>query len=100
MELDELLRLDPAGRGARPFFHADPAVERVLDVALVLAQELAVTRLRLDALERVLSTQGGNLGAAVDAYEPDAAAAAARAAWQREYLQRVLRALREDGALP
>lgn len=96
MRIDELLALDPDGRGPRPRFHADPAVERVLDVTLALAQELAVTRQRLDALERLLFARGVVGPADVDAFEPEAAAAAERERWQREYLRRVLQALLQE----
>jgi hypothetical protein len=96
MRIDELLALDPDGRGPRPRFHADPAVERVLDVTLALAQELAVTRQRLDALERLLAAREVVGPADVDAFEPEAAAAAERERWQREYLKRVLQALLQE----
>ena len=96
MRVDELLALDPDGRGPRPRFHADPAIERVLDVALALAQELAVTRQRLDALERLLAARGIVGPADVDAFEPEAEAAADRERWQREYLKRVLQSLLQE----
>jgi hypothetical protein len=96
MRVDELLALDPDGRGPRPRFHADPAIERVLDVALALAQELAVTRQRLDALERLLAARGVVGPSDVDAFEPDAEASAVRERWQREYLKRVLQSLLQE----
>lgn len=95
LDLASLLSADPAGRGARPYF-LDPAVERVLDVALVLAAELAVTRQRLDTLERVLGVQGTIAADAIDRHAHGPEAEAERARWQQEYLARVLRPLLDD----
>jgi hypothetical protein len=96
VRVDELLALDPEGRGPRPRFHAEPAIERVLDVALALAQELAVTRQRLDALERLLAARGLVGPADVDTFEPDAGSEAERERWRRDYLRRVLQALLQE----
>ena len=58
LDLDTLLRMDPDGRGPRPTFLDGADVDRVLKLALALAQELAVTRQRLDTLEQQLVAQG------------------------------------------
>ena len=41
-------------KGKRPYFFDDPAVERVLAITMAVVQELAVTRERLDTIERLL----------------------------------------------
>ena len=41
-------------KGKRPYFFDDPAVERVLSITMAVATELAVTRERLDTVERLL----------------------------------------------
>jgi hypothetical protein len=96
MDLMQLLRADPEGKGPRPYFFADPAVERVLGVALALAEELAVTRQRLDTLERDLVARGIVPAGAVEAHAHSADAEAERQRWQQDYLARVLRALLDD----
>ena len=51
-EADPIQLASTPARGRRPEFTDDPMVDRLYSVALVLSAELAVTRLRLDALER------------------------------------------------
>ena len=68
-------------------------LDRLYSVTLALVAELAVTRTRLDTLERVLAKRGALDPAAVDAFRPDAADAEARARLQAEYLERVFREL-------
>ncbi|MFM7707448.1 MAG: hypothetical protein ACKO9D_05415 [Gammaproteobacteria bacterium] len=68
-------------------------LDRLYSVTLALVAELAVTRTRLDTLERVL-TRGGTLDpAAIDAFRPDPADAELRGRLQAEYLERVFREL-------
>jgi hypothetical protein len=93
MNLDELLKADPDGKGPRPAFLGDPNVERLIRVTLALAQELAVTRLRLDTLERLLAERSVMPPDAADAYSPDPDADTARQRWQQDYVERLLRAL-------
>ncbi len=100
LDLAALLAADPAGRGPRPYFLPDPAVERVLDVTLALAAELAVTRQRLDTLERVLGAQGVLRADTIDRHEHGPEAEAERARWQQDYLARVLRPLLDDPVGP
>lgn len=84
----------PAGK--RPYFFEDPAVERVLAITMAVAQELAVTRERLDTVERLLERGGKFSRADIDTYMPTPAEATARAEWQRMYLARVLRIVQQE----
>jgi hypothetical protein len=93
MDLSQLLAADPEGKGPRPEFFDDPDVERVLRVALALAQELAVTRMRLDTLERLIADEGVLMPGAAESYSPPPDAESERQRWQQEYLERLLRAL-------
>ena len=52
--------------GARPAFHADPAIDRLIAMVLALTREVSVLRDRVDTLE-VLGTEAGWL--APDAVE-------------------------------
>ena len=84
----------PAGK--RPhFIEAD--AERVLAITMVLAQELAVARARIDTLERMLDDQQVIDRAAIDTYAPSPAAQVERAAWQQEYVARLLRYVSQEG---
>ncbi len=87
----------PAGpKGERPQFFADPAVDRVLSIALALAGEVAVMRERLDALERLLEAGSPVSRAALDGYRPDATAVAERDRWRERFLEVVLRAVHQE----
>lgn len=69
--------------------------EQAMAMILALASELAVTRARLDACERVL-VAAGVLGAdAVDSYSPDEAAAVAREALRTRSIAKILRPMHE-----
>jgi hypothetical protein len=74
----------------------DPAVARVTAISLALASELAVARERIDTLERLLQGAGVLTAGAVDAYEPDPAAQAARDALRQGQIRRIFRPLQVD----
>jgi hypothetical protein len=93
------LALAEAGRkpaGKRPYF-LDPEVERVLAITMVVVQELAVARERIDTLERLLAERGLLPSGAVDAFTPTAEEAIERSRWMQEYLARVLRIVQQEG---
>jgi hypothetical protein len=77
----------PAGK--RPYF-LDPQVERVLAITMAMAQELAVSRQRLDTLERLLKAKGILADDEIDTFVPDAQVATERALWNQEYSARIL----------
>ena len=99
MDLSLPLDADPAqpapatARGRRPEFTDDPMLDRLYSVTLALVAELAVTRSRLDTVERLLARRGALDPADIDAFRPDPAAAEARGRLQAEYLERVFREL-------
>jgi polyhydroxyalkanoate synthesis regulator phasin len=83
-------------KGGRPYFFQDPAVERVLNIAMALAGELAVARERLDTLERILEQKGILSRDEIEAFVPDDAAAEQRQTWHAEYIARVLRIVQQE----
>jgi hypothetical protein len=83
-------------RGQRPNFFEDPAVDKLLGIVLGLAQEVAVLRDRVDTMERVMERKGSVSRADIEAFVPDAAAAAERANVRAEYLGRVFRVLQHE----
>jgi hypothetical protein len=84
----------PAGK--RPYFFQSGETERVLAITMAVVQELAVTRQRLDTLERTLQAKGVLGGGDIEAFVPDAEAAAERALWSQEYIARVLRIVQQE----
>lgn len=90
-----LLAAQPAS-GQRPEFTGDPLVERLFGITLALTTELAVTRERLDTVERLLERHAVLAGADIESYRPDPAVVAARAEAHQEYLARIFRVLLQD----
>ena len=83
-------------KGKRPFFFKDPDVERVLNITMAVAGELAVARERIDTLERLLADKGVLEKDAVDSYVPDQEVAAARMEWDQAYIARILRIVHQE----
>jgi hypothetical protein len=83
-------------KGKRPDFFDDPAVDRVLAIALAIAGEVSVLRDRVDSIERVAAAKGGFNKADVDAYEPPADVAQEREAWRQAYLNRIFHVIRQE----
>ena len=94
LELQKLV--NAAASGKRPHFFGDADVDRLLAIVWAMAGELAVTRERLDTVERLLAARELLDRSAIDAYRPDAAAADERGRWQIEYIARLLRILQQD----
>jgi hypothetical protein len=88
--------VNQAASGKRPHFFADADVDRLLAIVWAMAAELAVTRERLDTLERLLAERTLVQRADIDAYRPDAQAARERGEWQMEYIARLLRVLQQE----
>lgn len=91
--IDPTLAGAAKAKGKRPWFFDDPDVERVFNVTMALAMELAVTRQRLDALERLLEERGVLAQADLEQFRPQPEAEAQRQQWNRDYIARVLRVL-------
>jgi hypothetical protein len=93
--IDPLALAGAKARGKRPYF-LDSDVERLTNIVLVLVQELAVTRERLDTIERLLERTGAMTREDIERFEPTRAEADARGAWTQEYLARVFRILQQE----
>jgi uncharacterized membrane protein YccC len=96
IEVDEVLAPNAGPKGERPYFFDDPAVERVLSIAMAVAGELAVLRERLDTIERLLDEQGVVHKEDIEQFEPDPEAAEDRQEWHAKYIARILRILQQD----
>jgi hypothetical protein len=95
-ELDWIALTGAKPKGKRPYFFEDPAVERVLAMLMAVTQELAVTRERLDTVERLLEKSGHLDRAQIEAYAPEPEAATARAQATRAYIARVMRIVQQE----
>lgn len=83
-------------KGERPRYFAEPAIDKVLGIALALAGEVAVLRDRLDSAERLAEQGLPATRAAIDAFTPDEAVRAERDAWRDQFLDVVLRPVHQE----
>ncbi|KAA5805458.1 hypothetical protein F1654_05635 [Alkalicaulis satelles] len=96
MAFDPLAQAGAKARGKRPWFLEDKDSERVLNIVMALAQEVAVTRQRLDTVERLLEARGVISQGDIEAYAPSKAEAEARGAWTQEFIARILRIVQQE----
>lgn len=90
------VRISRTAKGERPQNFQDPAIDKVLGIALSLASELSVLRDRLETIERLIESHGLFPRSAIDSYEPSREERADRAARRMAYLDRVLQAAHRE----
>jgi len=96
MEINDILLANNKAKGKRPYFFEDPATERVLNITMALATELAVTRERLDTIERLLAQKGIVEKAEIENFAPNEQAGEERQAWHAEFIARILRIVQQE----
>lgn len=92
----DAVRIPRTAKGERPRNFSDPAIEKVLGIALSLASEVSVLRDRLDTIERLIETHGIFPRSTIEAYEISREEQAERALRRMEYLDRVLQAAHRE----
>lgn len=96
-KLDYIKLASNKSKGKRPYFHNDPAVERVLNITMALAGELAVARERLDSVERLLEKKGLVTREEIENFVPETEEQEEqRQTWHSEYISRVLRIVQQE----
>ncbi|MFM8844464.1 MAG: hypothetical protein ACKOGN_00980 [Gammaproteobacteria bacterium] len=83
-------------RGGRPYFFADPAIDKLLNMLVVLGSEVWTLRERLAALEAIQIRQGGLAAGELDAHEFSAEDEARLAAERKEVIDSLFRILQEQ----
>lgn len=83
-------------KGKKPTFFTDPQVDKVLAITMALAGEVSVLRERLDTIERILDAKGQLSRYDIEGYRPTEQTAEERERWRAEYLDRILRVVREE----
>lgn len=84
-------RIGRVAKGKRPQYFHDPATDKLMAIVLSLVGELAVTRDRLDALERLLESQSTISRETLDGLAFDAATVEERDRNRKDYIRRVMR---------
>lgn len=80
----------PVMKGRKSIPNFTDSEDQVLAMILALTSELAVTRERLDTLERILGEQNLLDSSAIDSFVPDQTAAAKRDALRRRIISKVM----------
>jgi hypothetical protein len=96
MSIDPIKEAGRKARGKRPLFFEDQQAERVLNITMALAQELAVTRERLDTLERILASKGQVNRSDIEQWQPNDEEARERQLWQQDFIARILRIVQQE----
>ncbi len=83
-------------RGGRPYFFDDPAIDKVLNMVVVLGSEVWTLRERIAAMEAVQVRRGGLAAGEVDAHEFSAEDESRLAAERKEFIDSLFRILQEQ----
>jgi hypothetical protein len=83
-------------RGGRPYFFADPAIDKILNMVVVLGGEVWTLRERLAALEAIQVRQGSLAAGEVDAHDFSPEDEAHLAALRKEFIDSLFRVLQEQ----
>jgi len=85
------ITLQRKAKGKRPYYFANPDVDRLLSMVMALTGELSVTRDRLDTLERVAAEKGLFSSEDIEQYALTDADMEARAARHQTIFKEVTR---------
>ncbi len=96
MSLDPIALAGAKAKGKRPYFLIDKDSERVLNIVMALAQEVAVMRERMDTIERLLEKNKTITRADIDAFAPSKTEAGERGLLQQEFIARILRIVQQE----
>lgn len=94
--VNDILMAGDKSKGGRPYFLESAETERVMNVAMAVATEVAVLRERIDTMERLLEAKGLIDRSAIETYEPDETAAEERQLWHARYAARILRIFQQE----
>ncbi|MBM4197665.1 MAG: hypothetical protein FJ197_11345 [Gammaproteobacteria bacterium] len=90
------IRVSRTAKGQRPQNFQDPALDKLLGIAVSLAGEVSVLRDRVDTLERLIEKSGLFTRKEIESFEPGADARTERAADRIAYIERVLLAAHRE----
>ncbi len=96
LDIDAIAEAGRKAKGKRPQFFEMEESERLMGILMAVVEELAVTRERLDTVERLLEASGGLNREAIDSFHPSAEQARERGLMHQEYIARVMRVLQQE----
>jgi hypothetical protein len=83
-------------KGGRPYFFESRETERVMNIAMAIATEVAVVRERMDTIERLLQAKGIITQSEIEAFVPTDEQAEQRQLWHARYAARILRIVQQE----
>lgn len=83
-------------RGGRAYFFDDPAIDKLLNMLVVLAGEVWTLRERLAAMEAIQIRQGGLAAGELDSFEFGTDDEAKLGAMRKEFIDSLFRILQEQ----
>ena len=92
----EEFRLRRKAKGTRPYYFSNPDVDRLLSMIMALTGELAITRDRLDTLDRVAESKDLFSSEDIETYSLDEGALAERNERHRTLLREVNRIISSE----
>lgn len=96
MKLNDIVMASDKSKGARPYFFDDPMAERVMNIAMAVATEVAVIRERIDTIERLLEAKGILTQEEIEDFVPTDEQAEERQLWHARYTARILRIVKQE----
>jgi hypothetical protein len=94
--INDILMAGDKSKGGRPYFFNSAETERVLNIAMAIATEVAVVRERMDTIERLLEAKGIVAQSEIEAFVPTDEQAEARQLWHARYAARILRVVQQE----
>ncbi|MBR2648796.1 MAG: hypothetical protein IKD55_08140 [Sediminibacterium sp.] len=94
--VNDILMAGDKSKGGRPYFFDDPAVERVLNISMAVATEVAVVRERIDTIERLLEAKGLLTQKEIEDFVPSDEQAEERQLWHARFAARILRIVQQE----
>lgn len=83
-------------KGGRPYFFNSAETERVFNISMAIATEVAVIRERIDTIERLLQAKGIITQQEIETFEPNEEQAQDRQLWHARYAARILRIVQQE----
>jgi hypothetical protein len=90
------VRIARVAKGKKPQYFSDPAIDKLLWMTVTLMEELAVTRDRLDTVERLLDARKLVRVREIEGYVPGPQAEQERDTRRMAYVDRVMRAMQAE----
>jgi hypothetical protein len=94
--VNDILMAGDKSKGGRPYFFNSAETERVMNIAMAIATEVAVVHERMDTIERLLAAKGLVKQSEIESFVPTDEEAEERQLWHARYAARILRIVQQE----